>query len=159
MRRAIYPGTFDPITYGHIDIVKRSLALFDEVWIAVAKRREKETLFLHRERVLLTRQALVGHRRVKVVGFDSLLVTFAHRIKACAAIRGLRAVSDFDYELQMSLTNRQLRPPLETIFLAASERFIFVSSTLVKEIARLGGDVTPFVPSGIARALGKKFSK
>ncbi len=159
MKRAIYPGTFDPITYGHIDIVKRSLTLFDEVWIAVARRREKETLFAHRERVDLTRRALIGHRRVKVVGFDSLLVTFARRSKACAAIRGLRAISDFDYELQMALTNRQLKPPLETVFLTASERFIFVSSTLVKEIARLGGDVTPFVPKSVARGLARKFSK
>jgi pantetheine-phosphate adenylyltransferase len=159
MRRAIYPGTFDPITFGHVDIVRRSLALFDEICVAVAARDQKKTLFSHRERIDMARRALAGQRRVKVVGFDSLLVEFARRIKACAAIRGLRAISDFDYELQMSLTNRKLRPPMETVFLTASEQYIFVSSTLVKEIARLGGDVSLFVPARVARALDKKFRK
>lgn len=158
MKRALYPGTFDPITFGHIDIVKRSLDIFDEIVVAVAKRREKQTFLSHQERIRLTSRVLATMKKVRVVGFDSLLVDFAHRIKACAVIRGLRAVSDFDYELQMALTNRQLRPPIETIFLAPSEKFIFVSSSLVKEIARLDGDIERFVPRIVAQALSKKFS-
>ncbi|MEO0226081.1 MAG: pantetheine-phosphate adenylyltransferase [candidate division WOR-3 bacterium] len=156
MKRAIYPGTFDPITFGHIDIIRRSLKLFDEIVVAVAKRREKKTLFTHQERIELTRQTLKKTKKVRVLGFDSLLVDFADEIKACVIIRGLRAISDFDYELQMALINRKLDRPVETIFLTSSEQFIFVSSTLVKEIARLGGDVTPFVPGVVARALSCK---
>ncbi len=157
MKRAIYPGTFDPITFGHMDIVKRSLAIFDEVIVAVARRREKQTFFPHQERVRLTARVLANMKGVKVVGFDSLLVAFARKMKACAVIRGLRAVSDFDYELQMSLTNRKMHPPIETIFLTPSEQFIFVSSSLVKEIAQLGGKVDLFVPAVVSQSLIKKF--
>ncbi len=157
MKRAVYPGTFDPITFGHIDIIKRSLRLFDEIIVAVAKRSEKQTLFSHKKRIWLTREVLANIKRVRVVGFDSLLVEFAHKVKACVVIRGLRAISDFDYELQMALTNSKMHPPIETIFLTSSEQYIFVSSSLVKEIVRLRGRVEKFVPKLVANEVSKKF--
>src|SRR6266567_4368956 len=141
MKRAIYPGSFDPVTNGHLDVVERARKLFDEVIVAVAHNDEKQPLFPLKERL------------------DWLLVEFALQQKANAVIRGLRAVSDFEFEFQMALMNRKLEGNVETIFLMPKEEYTYLSSRLVKEIARLGGDVSKFVPSIVAAALGKKFRR
>ena len=157
--KAIYPGTFDPVTEGHIDIVQRAIRLFDEVFIAVAANRDKDPLFAMEERVELAELALAGLPHVKVVGFDTLLVDFAKSVGATVILRGLRAVSDFEYEFQLAGMNRRLSPELETLFLTPSEQYEFISSTMIREIAKLGGDVSMFVPDEVRAALKKKFSQ
>jgi pantetheine-phosphate adenylyltransferase len=142
---AIYPGTFDPITNGHSDVVKRATKLFDLVIIAVAASPRKAPLFSLEERIELTHLALEGIERVKIVGFNSLLADFATRQGASVILRGLRAVSDFEYEFQLAGMNRQLAPELETLFLTPATDYTYISSSLVKEIAYLKGDVTPFL--------------
>ncbi len=159
MSKAIYAGTFDPITYGHIDVITRATKLFDHVVVGVSAG-PKTTLFTHRERTQMVRAVFKDASTIEVIGFSSLLVDFARNIGAQVIIRGMRAVSDFDYELQLTLMNRNLEPKIETIFLMPSEKYIFVSSSLAKEIAGLKGDITTLVPPIVAKALRKKiFSK
>jgi pantetheine-phosphate adenylyltransferase len=157
MKRAIYPGSFDPVTNGHLDVVERARKLFDEVIVAVAHNDEKQPLFSLEERLDLLRQTVGKVDQVRITQFDGLLVEFAVSEKANAVIRGLRAVSDFEFEFQMTLMNRKLEASVETIFLMPKEEYTYLSSRLVKEIARLGGDVSKFVPAVVENALGKKF--
>jgi len=159
MRRAIYPGSFDPVTNGHLDVVERARKLFDEVIVAVAHNDEKQPLFSLDERLNLLRQTVGKLENVRVAQFDGLLVEFAVQEKASAVIRGLRAVSDFEFEFQMALMNRKLKDTVETIFLMPKEEYTYLSSRLVKEIARLGGDVSKFVPAVVMSSLGEKFKK
>jgi pantetheine-phosphate adenylyltransferase len=159
MRSAIYPGSFDPVTNGHLDVVERARKLFDEVIVAVAHNDEKEPLFPLQERLDLLQQTVGRIENIRIAQFEGLLVEFARAQKACAVIRGLRAVSDFEFEFQMALMNRKLEGSVETIFLMPKEEYTYLSSRLVKEIARLGGDVSQFVPPIVAKALAKKFSK
>jgi len=155
--KAIYPGSFDPVTNGHLDLIERSLKIFDEVIVAVARNAEKQPLFSVEERVVLLQESIGSHPRVKVKSLDGLLVEAARNQEAFVIIRGLRAVSDFEFEFQMALTNRRLEPKVETIFLAPREDCIFLSSRIVKEVASLGGDIAAFVPKHVAMALRKKF--
>jgi pantetheine-phosphate adenylyltransferase len=157
MKRAIYPGSFDPVTFGHIDVIGRALRLFDEVVVAVAPSEGKSPLFPVSERLDLIKASLPGESRLLVKQFDGLLVDFVHAEKAAAVIRGLRAVSDFEFEFQMALMNRRLSPDVETIFLMPKEDYSYISSRLVKEVARLGGDVSGVVPAPVVAALQKKF--
>jgi len=159
MRRAIYPGSFDPVTNGHCDVVERARKLFDEVIVAVAQNDEKQPLFSLEERLDLLKQTVGKVDNVRIAQFDGLLVDFARTEKAIAVIRGLRAVSDFEFEFQMALMNRKLEGTVETIFLMPKEEYTYLSSRLVKEVARLGGDVSKFVPGIVATALGKKFER
>jgi pantetheine-phosphate adenylyltransferase len=154
-KKALYAGTFDPITFGHIDVVTRATTVFKTVVIGVSAG-PKTTLFTQKERIHLVRNVFAKNKNIQVAGFASLLVDFAKEIGATAIIRGIRAVSDFDYELQLTLMNRKLEPTLETIFLMPSEQYIFISSSLVKEIASLGGDISKLVPRTVAQALKKK---
>ena len=158
MRKAIYAGTFDPITYGHIDVISRATKIFERIVVGVSAG-PKTTLFTHKERIQLVRRVFSKNSNIEVLGFSSLLVDFAKEIGAQTIIRGMRAVSDFDYELQLTLTNRKLAPRIETIFLMPSEKYIFVSSSLVKEITELNGDVSKMVPPLVAKALRKKLIK
>jgi pantetheine-phosphate adenylyltransferase len=157
MRRAIYPGSFDPVTNGHLDVIERARKLFDEVVVAVADNNEKEPLFSLKERLDLLRETAGRIDNVLVAQFRGLLVEFARAEDAGAVIRGLRAVSDFEFEFQMALMNRKLDAAVETIFLMPKEEYTYLSSRIVKEIARLGGDVSSFVPACVAKALSGKF--
>lgn len=157
MKTAIYPGTFDPITYGHLDVIRRSAGLFDRLIVTVARNPEKRPCFTTRERLLMIRGAVRPFRNVRVDSFQGLLVNYARRNKAAVILRGLRAVSDFEYEFQMTLMNRKLNPEVETVFLMPNENHSYLNSSLVKEIARQGGDVSRFVPEPIARKLYKRF--
>jgi pantetheine-phosphate adenylyltransferase len=156
VRIAVYPGSFDPVTLGHLDVVKRAVRLFDRVIVAVASRQEKHPLFSWRERVRLVRASTRELAGVEVRAFDCLLVDFAREVGAQAVVRGMRAVMDFDYEFQMALTNRKLAPELETVFLPPSERFFYLSSSLVRELACRGGELSCFVPEPVARALRRR---
>ncbi len=156
-RTIIYPGTFDPITKGHVDLVKRSLQLFDKVIVGVASDTKKETAFTAQERVALAEKALAKFNNVEICTFSGLLVHFAQRKKVRAILRGLRAVSDFEYEFQLATANRQLNAEIETIFLTPAEQYTFISSSMVREIAMLGGDVSSFVPKNVAKALVKLY--
>jgi pantetheine-phosphate adenylyltransferase len=157
MRRAIYPGSFDPVTNGHLDVIERARKLFDEVIVAVAHNDEKQPLFSLEERLALLGETAGKMDNVQIAEFSGLLVEFARAEKAGAVIRGLRAVSDFEFEFQMALMNRKLDDAVETIFLMPKEEYTYLSSRIVKEIARLGGDVSSFVPGGVAKALRSKF--
>src|SRR6516162_2047525 len=159
MKRVIYPGSFDPVTNGHLDVVERARKLFDEVIVAVAHNDEKQPLFSLEERLDFLRQMVGTIENVRIAQFDGLLVAFAVREKAIAVIRGLRAVSDFEFEFQMALMNRKLKGSVETIFLMPKEEYTYLSSRLVKEIARLGGNVAKFVPAIVAASLDKKFKR
>ncbi|MEG3591958.1 MAG: pantetheine-phosphate adenylyltransferase [Pseudomonadota bacterium] len=154
--KALYPGTFDPVTNGHIDLIKRATVLFDEIIVGVADSLDKKPLFTLEERVEFVRVSVQNLPSVKVVGFNGLLVSLAMEHDACAILRGLRAVSDFEYEFQLASMNRKLEPKLESIFLTPAEEFSFLSSTLVKEIAALAGDTSAFVPQIVQNALNKK---
>ncbi|MFO1391951.1 MAG: pantetheine-phosphate adenylyltransferase [Agitococcus sp.] len=156
--RVIYPGTFDPITNGHKDLVERASRLFDEVVVAVAAGHHKKPLFDLNERVELVRQVTAHLPNVKVCGFSQLLAKFVQEQQATAVLRGLRAVSDFEYEFQLANMNRQLVEDFETVFLTPSENLSFISSTLVREIARLGGDVSKFVSPEVVTAFNQKFA-
>jgi len=162
MKRAVYPGTFDPITLGHLDVLARAVRIFDEVIIAVAEDSGKDAAFTVADRVKLIEQGIGSESwagRVRVASFHGLLVEFARQEKAVAVIRGLRAVSDFEYEFQLALTNRRLHPELESVFLMPRETLSFLSSNLVRELARLGAPLEEFVPAAVVAALRKKFAK
>jgi len=156
--KAIYPGTFDPITNGHLDIIQRSARLFDSLLIAIFDNPGKPVLFDLDERIDLVRQSLGDIINVKVIGFaDTLLTDFAKEQACQIIVRGLRAVSDFEYEMGLSQVNRQLAPELETIFLMTSEKYAFLSSTMVKEVARFGGDISQMTPPPVQAALRQHF--
>ncbi|PZO65132.1 MAG: pantetheine-phosphate adenylyltransferase [Pseudoxanthomonas suwonensis] len=152
-RIAVYPGTFDPITNGHVDLVDRAAPLFERLIVGVAESPAKRPALPLAQRVELAREALAAHANVEVHGFDSLLAHFVSEMGAGVLLRGLRAVSDFEYEFQLASMNRHLIPEVETLFLTPAEEYGFISSTLVREISRLGGDVAGFVPAAVARAL------
>ena len=156
MRRAIYPGSFDPITNGHLDVLQRAAGIFDNLIIAVARDNAKQSLFTVEERVELIRNAAAEIPGIEVMPFDGLLVNFARKPQACALVRGLRAVSDFEFEFQLALMNRKLEPNLETLFLMPREEYTYNSSRLVKEICRLGGHIEQFVPPNVVTALQNK---
>ena len=158
MRRAVYPGSFDPVTNGHLDVIERARKLFDEVIVAVAHNDEKEALFSLEERLQFLQDSIGKIDMVRIAQFDGLLVEFATAQKASAVIRGLRAVSDFEFEFQMALMNRKLEAGVETIFLMPKEEYTYLSSRIIKEIARLGGDVSSFVPPVVSKALVRKFA-
>ena len=158
VKRAIYPGSFDPVTFGHLDVIERAARLFDEVVVAVAFNEAKMALFTIQERLEFLRGTVGDIPNVTIARFDTLLVDFARERNANAIIRGLRAVSDFEFEFQMALMNRKLDASIETIFLMPKEDFTYLSSRIVKEIARLGGTVDAFVPSSVAKALRERFS-
>ncbi|MEY5026493.1 MAG: Phosphopantetheine adenylyltransferase [Verrucomicrobiota bacterium] len=153
MVRALYPGSFDPVTNGHLDVLRRAARLFDEVLVAVAHNDSKHPLFSTATRITLLEESTRDLPNVRVTSFDGLLVDFARQQQVHALIRGLRAVSDFEYEFQMALMNRSLEPRLETLFLAPSEEYSYLSSRMVKEVSRLGGDVSRFVPESVRAAL------
>lgn len=155
----VYPGTFDPITFGHLDIIKRSLKVFDQVIVAVAPNPQKGPLFDIDERVSMIQEACRGEKHVQIEQFDGLLVEFAKRKGAIAVIRGLRAVSDFEYELQIALMNQQLDADVQTVFMMPSQEYTYLTSSIVKAVARYGGEIKPFVPEGVARKLKVKFKE
>jgi len=158
-RIAVYPGTFDPITSGHVDLVDRAAPLFERLVIGVAESPGKSPALPLQLRVELAREALAHHAHVEVRGFDSLLAHFVAGIGAGVLLRGLRAVSDFEYEFQLASMNRHLIPEVETLFLTPAEQYGFISSSLVREISRLGGDVSGFVPPAVARALQAEWQR
>lgn len=153
---AIYPGSFDPPTYGHIDLIKRALKVFDQLIVAVARNTQKETLFTVEERLAMLKQALKGIRGVSVDSFDGLVVRYVRSKNTNVVIRGLRMLSDFEYEFQMALTNRRLAKDIETVFLMPSEAYSYISSRLIKEAASLGADIRDFVPGFIAKQVERK---
>ncbi|MGB0668617.1 MAG: pantetheine-phosphate adenylyltransferase [Porticoccaceae bacterium] len=159
MKTIVYPGTFDPITNGHIDLVERAARLFDKVVIGIASSQRKSPLFSIDERIQLASDALTHVPNIEIRGFDYLLVNFVNDCGADAIMRGLRAVSDFEYEFQLANMNRALSPDVESIFLTPAERFSYISSSLVREISSLDGDVSQFVPSNVAEALTRKFNQ
>lgn len=154
---AVYAGTFDPITFGHIDLVERAARIFDQVIIAVAASPNKKPLFSLDERVILTKEALKNHHNIMVSGFNCLLLEFAKQHNANVILRGLRAVADFDYEFQLAGMNRAMNPDIESMFLMPAEKYTYISSSFVREIASLGGDVAGFVPAQVVSALKEKF--
>jgi pantetheine-phosphate adenylyltransferase len=154
---AVFPGSFDPITNGHLDIVDRGLAVFDRVRMAILMNPEKQPLFSVDERVAIIREAYRGNPRVEVDAFSGLLVDYANRVGASVIIRGLRAISDFEYEFQMALMNRRLNPQIETVFMMPAESYSYVSSRLVKEVFQLGGRVSDLVPPVVERRLSEKY--
>lgn len=158
MKRALTPGTFDPITSGHLDVITRAAQLVDEVVVAVAISNKKNPLFTLEERVALVKEATKDLPNVSVEPFDELLVDFAHRMEAQAVIKGLRAITDFEYEFQMTALNYQLDQELETLFIMSTPQHMYLSSSIVREIASMGGDVSRFVPPCVNEALRKKFN-
>lgn len=159
MRHCIYPGTFDPITYGHIDVLKRASKLFDRVTVAIAENVGKEPFFTPTQRKQMAEESITDLKNVSVTTFGGLLVDFAVAQEAHAIIRGLRALSDFEFEFNMALMNRHLNPDLETIFVMPNEQFSYTSSTLVKQVAKFGGDISHFVPPIVVEALNQPSSK
>jgi pantetheine-phosphate adenylyltransferase len=159
MRKVMYPGTFDPITHGHIDIIKRAKELFDEVVVTVAINPGKAPLFTIDERLSLLKESLKEYKNILIDSFDGLVVDHAHEVGAVGIIRGLRAVSDFEYEFQMALMNRKLASDVATIFLMPHEKYTYLNSSIVKNLASLNSDVSDFVPHSVQEALKKKFSK
>ncbi len=155
--KAVYPGTFDPVTNGHLDLIERGSALFDEITVAILKVPEKETLFAIEERVEMVKEAVKKFPNVHVESFQKLLVDYVESIGAKVIVRGLRAVSDFEYELQMAMMNRRLKGKIETIFMMPNEAYSYLSSKLVKEVAQLGGKLSGLVPLHVEKRLQEKF--
>jgi pantetheine-phosphate adenylyltransferase len=158
MRKVIYPGTFDPVTYGHIDIIKRAIDLFDFVAVTVAVNPSKKPLFSLKERVAMLNESLKEFDNVSVESFEGLVVDYAHKVSAIGIIRGLRALSDFEYEFQMALMNRKLAKDVATIFLMPHEKYTYLNSSIVRNLAELNSDVNDFVPTPVQEAFKKKFS-
>ncbi len=158
MRTVVYPGSFDPFTNGHLDVVQRAAKLFDRVIVAVAENEGKSPLFTMQERANLVAEATKDLHNVEVDAFSGLLVNYVEQRRADAIVRGLRAVSDFEFEFQLALMNRNLNERVETIFMMPKDTYTFLSSKIIKEIARLGGDITPFVPVGVKKALLEKLA-
>jgi pantetheine-phosphate adenylyltransferase len=156
MLKVVYPGTFDPFTKGHEDLVRRAAKLFDSVVVGIADSESKRPMFTAAERIAMTREVLAGYPTVEVIGFSGLLMDFVHSIGASVIVRGLRAVSDFEYEFQMAGMNRNLYPEVETLFLTPAEQYLFMSATIVREIARFGGNVSSFVHPVVAARLKAK---
>ncbi len=156
-RVAVYPGTFDPVTNGHLDLVERGRRHFDKLVVAILRSDLKQPLFALDQRIDLLREAVVDWDDVEVESFDGLLVDYARRVGSSFILRGIRAASDFEYEMQMAMMNRKLDPELETVFLVPSEAYSYVSSRLVREVARLGGSVDELVPANVAVALARRF--
>lgn len=159
-RTALYPGSFDPLTNGHLDILRRAAQMFDKVIITVAVNKKKNTVFTGDERVTLIRECISGYDwadKVEIEQFTGLLVDFAKQKKVNVLLRGVRQISDFEYEFRMALTNRRLAPEVDTLFLMPDEQLTFISATIVKEVAAWGGDLSSFVPDNVAKALQKKF--
>lgn len=159
MKKVIYPGTFDPVTFGHIDIIKRTQDLFDSIVVTVAVNPSKTPLFTVEERVNMLVDCLKDYKNITVDSFDGLVVEHAHHVGATGIIRGLRAVSDFEYEFQMALMNRKLASDITTIFLMPHEKYTYLNSSIVRNLASLQSDVSDFVPNGVKEALVKKFQK
>jgi len=157
--RAIFPGTFDPITKGHVDLVARAVKLFDSVVVSVAENKSKKPCFTLEERVSMAQDALSAFPRVEVCGFDTLLVDFVKEKQATTVVRGVRVVSDFEYEFQLANMNRRLNPEIDTVFLTPSEEYSFISSSLVREVAALGGDTSAFVGESISQLLQERLGK
>jgi pantetheine-phosphate adenylyltransferase len=155
---AVYPGTFDPITYGHLDVITRASELFGKLIIAVSESSSKKTLFSVEERIKMIRESIKDVNNVEVTSFSGLMVNFALNCKANVVIRGLRAISDFEYEFQMALTNRKIAEDITTLFLMPHEKYTYLNSTLVKEIAKYGGDVKSFVPDVVIKKLKEKYA-
>ncbi|MBP9854387.1 MAG: pantetheine-phosphate adenylyltransferase [Candidatus Omnitrophica bacterium] len=156
-KKALYPGSFDPVTFGHIDIIKRASRIFDQVVVGVAHNTQKQTLFSNTERIAMLKEVTKDIKNIEVVEFKGLVIDFARSININVLVRGLRMISDFEYELQMALTNRRLDEQLETVFLMPSEGYSFLSSTLIKEAASLGADMSSFVPPSIVTRLKEKY--
>jgi pantetheine-phosphate adenylyltransferase len=159
MLTVVYPGTFDPFTRGHEDVVRRATKVFDRIVVGVADSESKRPMFTTQERIAMAREVLADHSSVEVAGFSGLLLEFVHAAGAAVILRGLRAVSDFEYEFQMAGMNRNLYPEVETLFLTPSEQYLFMSSTIVREIARLGGDVSKFVHPLVEARLKAKVAR
>jgi pantetheine-phosphate adenylyltransferase len=159
MKLAVYPGTFDPITYGHLDLIDRAAFLFDRVVVAVANNPAKEPLFTVEERLEMIKRAAGKFDNVEVDHFEGLLVEYAKSLDACAIVRGLRAITDFEYEFQMALMNRKLSNGIVTVFLMPSDKYTYLNSSIVKEVARFGGDVSCFVPDFVLEKLKEKFRR
>lgn len=157
-RIAIYAGTFDPITFGHLDVLERASLLFDKVIIAIAASSSKKTIFTVEERIKMIKDSIADIKNVEALSFKGLLVNFAKECNATAIVRGLRAISDFEYEFQMALTNRKIEENVTTVFLMPNEKYTYLNSTLVREISMLGGDVSAFVPENVNKKLKKKFT-
>ena len=155
---AIYPGTFDPITNGHIDVIERALKIFDKVIVVVARNPKKQTLFAEEERIELIRESLKHLANIEVTATEKLTVEFARSVNANAIIRGIRAVSDFEYEFQIALMNRKLCPDVTTIFLMPNEKFTYLNSSIIRELAQYGADISDFVPPCVEKKLKEKFS-
>lgn len=159
MKIAIYPGTFDPITYGHLNILTKAASMFDEVILAIANVTGKNTLFSTEERLYLSSKAVEHLSKTKVVQFDGLAIRFAEEMNASVIIRGLRAVSDFEYELQLSLMNKNLNPDIETIFLVPDAHYLYLSSSMVRQVVGLGGSLKNYIPFCVEEAILKKFQE
>lgn len=159
MKTVLYPGTFDPLTNGHLSLIRRGCKIFDRVIVAVADSTPKKPLFTHEERMALAREALRHERKAVVEGFSGLTVDYAVRSGACALLRGLRAVSDFEYELQLALMNRRLQRQIETVFMMTDYQWLYISSTIVKAASSQGGDVKGLVPENVRQALQEKFAQ
>ncbi len=157
MKVAVYPGSFDPITNGHLDLIQRGLMLFDRLVVAIADNPNKKPLFSGQERKEMVEATVKDQNRVEVLLFSGLLADLVNKRKACAIIRGVRAVSDFEFEFQMALMNRRLAPHTETVFLMPSEKYTYLSSNLIKDIARFNGDITSFVPEMVKKRLKQRF--
>ena len=159
MKKALYPGTFDPVTNGHLDLIERASLLFDRLVVAVADNPSKETLLTREERVSLLKASVKGLKNMEIKHFSGLTAEYARKLKAMAIIRGLRVFSDFEYEFQMALMNRKLVPEVETVLLVPSEQHTYLSSSLIKDIARFKGNISRFVPAPAAEKLKEKFGK